>query len=307
MYYDTKHNPADDPIRCVEMREPDLALPTWWNDVCEADFFGFDQWLLAHGAAADLAGVDFGDLCGAEGVDIRFQRAVRRDSQMRKAEAELKVQSDLVSERRVKTATVSDAVGHLDEVEDKDFAILKSFPLRQFVFDGGQPDFSLPGAVDLFSGRAGGAKQMVRLGCPWVLTFDWCRDSSENLLDRNLRCKVEKLIRSGRVRTMGAAPICASFSVAVTLPVRSARFPRGIPGLRHSMRLKVSQGNERNDWLADLVKICEENGVLWWIEDPDTSWWWRQKRWGKFRCSFSPAFFVSVFAALDAPGRRRFA
>ena len=37
-----------------------------------------------------------------------------------------------------------------------------------------------------------------------------------------------------------------------------SQFPRGVPGLGHSMREKVGQGNSHSDWLADLVKLAEQ-------------------------------------------------
>ena len=49
--------------------------------------------------------------------------------------------------------------------------LLGVFPLRQFVFRGGLPDLSKPGALDLFSGGGGVARSLVRHGCPWVLCF----------------------------------------------------------------------------------------------------------------------------------------
>ena len=36
----------------------------------------------------------------------------------------------------------------------------------------GEPDFMKAGALDLFSGRGGVARQMVKLDVPWVLTLE---------------------------------------------------------------------------------------------------------------------------------------
>ena len=175
------------------------------------------------------------------------------------------------------------------------YAILQSFDLSQFVFAGEKPDLPRPVALDLFSGRAGVAKQLIKLGAPWVLTFEWKRSASENLLQPELREKIEKMLRGGAFRAMGAAPICSSFSIAVTPPVRSSKFPRGIPGMRKGMRKKVSEGNSHNDWLADRVALCEELQLLWWVENPDTSWWWRQRRWRRFRDSRGRKLFRLCF------------
>lgn len=77
---------------------------------------------------------------------------------------------------------------------------------------------------------------MIRLGCPRVLTFDWCRDASKDLPSTELRGKIKKIVRSGRILSLAPRPFVLASTV--TPPVRSAKYPRGIPGLRHSMRLK---------------------------------------------------------------------
>lgn len=119
----------------------------------------------------------------------------------------------------------------------------------------------------------GVARQMIRNGAPWVLCFEWERGQDQDLLLPEVRAKVVRLLQLHAVKTMGAAPICASFSVAVTPPVRCNRYPRGIPGLGPRMRKKVSEGNSHNDFMADLVKIAEQAGVTYFVENPDTSWW----------------------------------
>ena len=50
----------------------------------------------------------------------------------------------------------------------------------------------------------------------------------------------------------GAAPICSSFSVAVTPPVRSSKYPRGLPDLRRSMQQKVRDGNSHSDFTRSI-------------------------------------------------------
>ena len=61
------------------------------------------------------------------------------------------------------------------------------------------------------------------------------------------------------------------------------------------MRKKVSEGNSHNDWLAGMVALCEELQLLWWVENPDTSWWWRQQRWRRFRDSRGRKLFRLCF------------
>ena len=289
MYFNTKFNPADDPTRGQPLRSPDLPLPPWWQQVCAGQADDFDRWLLAHGAATDYAGLDFGELCDDSRVDLRPQRRVRSDPAERAADA-AGVQlgcASLCSDETVAAEVLT--------FSREAYDTLLSFPARQFVFSGEKPDLTKPGCLDLFSGRCGVAKQLVKFKAPWVLTFDWKRSAEEDLLNPEVRKKVELLITSGAVLALGAAPICASFSVAVTPPVRSARYPRGIPGLRKSMREKVSQGNRHNDWLADLLELCERQNLLWWVENPDLSWWWRQRRWRRYRDSRGASLFRCCF------------
>ena len=155
--------------------------------------------------------------------------------------------------------------------------LLEHFSLDQFVFKGDFPDLDQPGALDLFSGSLGVAKQMALHGAPWILTFDWDRSPAEDLLQVSLREKLVASIRSGFFRSVGMAPICASFSKAVTPPVRTNRFPRGKPGLSKNMRKKVSEGNSHADFCALLISICIEMKISYFLENPDSSWMWRLK------------------------------
>lgn len=128
-----------------------------------------------------------------------------------------------------------------------------------------------------------------------MLTFDYDHGPGQDLLEPKLRAKINRLVELGAISSMGAAPVCSSFSVAVTPPVRSTRQPRGIRGLRPSMRRKVADGNSHNDYMASLVSLCEAYGVVYWVENPDTSWWWRQKKWRRFRSTHSNGIFRCCF------------
>jgi len=182
--------------------------------------------------------------------------------------------------------------------------ILESFPLRQFVFKGEKPDLSRPGGLDLFSGCQGVAKNMVAQGAPWVLTFDWCRSVDEDLLDEGLREKLRVLLRGGAFLSLGMAPICASFSRAVTPPVRSCRYPRGRPGLSPAMRRKVADGNSHSDFCIELIDICIAGGISYFLENPDTSWLWQLKSYKAYRDAGSPDIFRLCFCRFGTPWRK---
>ena len=204
-----------------------------------------------------------------------------------------------VNESGVELAALAAKPGSL--LPQEAITILCSFSSSQFFY---QRCFDVPGALDLFSGRCGVAKAMIRLGAPWVLTFDYERGPGQDLLCEKVRWKLLRLFELKAFSTMGAAPICSSFSIAVTPPVRTARFPRGIRGLRLSMRKKVAEGNSHNDYMMDLLLLCELGGIPYWIENPDSSWWWRQRRWRRFRDSRSPHIFRCCFCRFGTRWRK---
>ena len=114
-----------------------------------------------------------------------------------------------------------------------------------------------------------------------MLTYEWNRSSSENLLLPEVQQKIMSMLSLGCFASVSLAPICASFSTAVTPPVRTTRHPRGRPGLSKAMRRKVGEGNLH----------C----IGFMIENPDCSWLWRQKEMKKFRDPASRSVFRFAF------------
>jgi len=104
--------------------------------------------------------------------------------------------------------------------------------------------------------------------------------------------------------SFGATPICSSFSVAVTPPVRNQQYPRGIPGPRQSMREKVRDGNSHSDCIKDAVDVAEEEDMVYFVENPDTFWFWRQRRWRRFRDSHAGTLFSCCFCRFGTPWRK---
>ena len=169
---------------------------------------------------------------------------------------------------------------------------------------GDAPDLTKPGAIDFFSGCRGVAKAMVNAGAPWVLTFDIDHGVNQDLLDSELREKIRILVRSGLVKSVGMAPICASFSKAVTPPVRSNRFPRGKPGLSKTMLGKVKAGNSDADFCAELIQLCQKFGVSYFLENPDSSWMWKQRGYGNYDDPGSLQVFRLCFCRFGTPWRK---
>ena len=92
-----------------------------------------------------------------------------------------------------------------------------------FVPSGSRAILAEPGVLDLFSGGYGVARYAVKHGAPWVVTFDLKRSWKEDVLDEAVRHRLHRLVELKAFRVVGAAPICASFSQAVTPPVRSKK------------------------------------------------------------------------------------
>ena len=198
---------------------------------------------------------------------------------------------------------LEDACQEASMVPQEALDILCSFSKSQFFFKD-RLSFRFPGGLDLFSGRCGVAMQMTTFGCPWVLTFDYERGPGQDLLDDGLRKKLVRLIQLRAVASFGAAPICSSFSIAITPPVRCAKHPRGIRGLRASMRKKVADGNSHNDFMKDLIDLCIQLQIPFWLENPDSSWWWRQRRWRRYRDVRSPHLFRCCFCRFGTKWRK---
>ena len=168
--------------------------------------------------------------------------------------------------------------------------LLALFPKAQFVLstaDKRDPAWrpAYPGALDLFSGSKRVAKQLINRGAPWVLCFEIndkliANDKSTCDLElRHIRDIIDELVELMAFSVIGAAPVCGSFSLAVTPPVRTPKHPRGIPRMSPAMHAKVKLGNIFNSWLALLFARCVARSVAIWVENPDTSWWWRQRPW----------------------------
>ena len=291
MYFASASNRADGPTRDGDPAAPDLPEPAWWSELASGSTELFDVWMKKSGAPDPTEGVPLSEIAG--------QTVVSKEDMKTSSKLPRHVKRE---ERKERTELAENFF--TGSLSAEAMALLKTFKKEQFFVPAGFNGFHEAGALDLFSGSCGVAKRLVKHGCPWVLTFEWSRGSGENLLDNNLRRRIVKVLEMKLVKVMGAAPICSSFSVAITPPVRSRRYPRGIPGLRLSMRLKVQQGNSHNDFVKDLVELCLVLELFFWVENPDTSFWWQQRRWSDFRSPDSPYCFRLAFCRFGTPWKK---
>lgn len=161
------------------------------------------------------------------------------------------------------------------------FQLLCSFDPSQFIFSSSFSSLhealsSGPGFLDLFSGQRGVAKSLARKAKTWVLCFDLSHDPGEDLLDSLLQVRITKLVLGRVFRAMGAGPVCASFSTAITPPTRTLLHPGGVPWASEKQKAKNRQGNLMLKFVLSLCCIFSELGLHWWVENPCSSWLWRQ-------------------------------
>lgn len=180
-----------------------------------------------------------------------------------------------------------DALPCSPKMPNKFQKLFARFPKSQFIFSAACESFDVPGGLDLYSGNRGVAKQTIRHGAPWVLCFDWKYGNDQDLLCKDLQDELLQLLEDGLFASIGMAPICASFSRAITPCVRSRRWPRGIPSLQGLMLVKVIAGNKHASFCAAIVRLAIKQDLAYWLENPDKSYIWMQKV-SKSSCAHRP-------------------
>ena len=278
-YVRSRLNPADDPTRDVVIRAPVRTEAEWLTDLKAGEYEKLEaalaEWDLTISALRQLP--DESELLAPAPVDKRtgLEARKQRRKDRRKHAAEVK-------------AKAAEAVQH--EVEERQacslseeaLALLRSFPEDQFIWH--QKFASLEdalqsgaGVLDLFSGSRGFARACAKMAETWVLTFDIAHNVNEDLLQGPLQSKITKLLRLKAFRAMGAAPVCCSFSTAITPPCRSKQHPDGVPWCSEKQKVKNELGNEMLRFVLSLIPICLAFGVIFFVENPDGSWMWRQR------------------------------
>eukprot|EP00438_Fugacium_kawagutii_P035056 Skav236663 [mRNA] locus=scaffold338:109507:114366:- [translate_table: standard] len=181
-------------------------------------------------------------------------------------------------------------------LSDEAVRLLQSFPAVQFFGPNGkraQAGFvpKTKGFLDLYSGASGVARYMSRKFGIWVLTVDYSHGPHQDLLDSSMQRRILDCIRAGAFLGVGAAPECASFSRAVTPAVRSALEPWGKKNLSANMVMKVDRGNQHAAFVLQVVLLCMELKLPYWVENPDGSFLWLLPPWtahriGTFQTSY---------------------
>ena len=306
-YVRSKSNPADDPTRGKPLRFPDVELPAWWLASCCGDHSKLDEFL----DSLELSSCDISGhpplrelyIQDPSVVDLSCKhKKLKRMHQRVRLKLRLKAQSQkrVESETNGKNSFFSEFWS--EEVKD----VLLSFSKDQFIFGEGHSwPPSQPGFLDLFSGKKGFARACVKFGCPWVLTFDFKDGPHCDLLDFDLRKKIEFLVTRGVFCHVSAAPSSGSFSRAIGAAVRSRAEPQGIRPVPAGMAEEIRTGNSHSFWLAFIIQLCIGLKIHFWVSNPDGSYFWTQPEWKQVGAHILENCYRVDFCAFNTPWRKR--
>eukprot|EP00438_Fugacium_kawagutii_P035211 Skav218672 [mRNA] locus=scaffold44:102316:106746:- [translate_table: standard] len=291
----SKKNPADDPTRNAKLRKPSRTEAMWLRELEEGKFEKFDEMLKEQ--AADLKAIsglpEEEELLRKPKTTFQSSKAHRSHERKRQkkeirgssfhlgADEGAGAQEQQVMEEQpvheIKGVFPSGGAQldllvkrELLKFEASQFVFSKSFPNLEAALDSG------PGFLDLFSGARGMARSLAKQAATWTLCFDLKDGEDQDLLSLPLQKRLSWLVTRGAFRAMGAAPVCASFSMAVTPPCRSAEYPAGKPDVSEKQQLKNLLGNQMLQFVLFLAKKFSAKGLRFWVENPDGSWMWRQ-------------------------------
>eukprot|EP00438_Fugacium_kawagutii_P003517 Skav224779 [mRNA] locus=scaffold4598:69178:73705:- [translate_table: standard] len=298
-YIPSAYNPSDDPTRGTEIRKPDIELPAWWESASEGNFSVMDDFLERSSLLPEaLAGYpSLGELQNFEETNPK------RKQKQHRARIKLKLKNRNLKKSDDDSGNFQQSNYPFSHDVRDSFAF---FGKEQFIFG---TDSSWPptqaGLIDLYSGKKGYAKSASKQGAPWVLCIDIEDGAHCDLLNDKVRKHVECLIRGKAVKGFSAAPICSSFSRAITPAVRSRQYPRGFPWIQGTMKQKLLDGNRHSRWLGKIICLCIDLGIHFWVENPDSSCLWIQPEWLSLGAHQANRFFKTDFCRFSTPWRKR--
>ena len=268
---------ADDPTRGVPLRKPTKEPPDWWEWVRAGRLDLFDQWLVDNGLDGfDLAGIpSFAEINGGK----ELPRQLRATDRMPPDKQDRAVPG---SNHEVSRSPQQFEGSPICELGPEALQLLQSLPEDQFIFPPSRRGvLREPGYLDLFSGERGVAESWVRQTGRWALCFDIEHSPAEDLSDAKVRRLIWSALEAGAFVAVGMGPVCSSFSLAITPPVRTKHFPMGLPNLSEKMQQKIEQGNSFALWCFDLLRRASQLGLAVWLENPHSSWMFRIPAFGE--------------------------
>lgn len=327
-------NVADDPTRFESVRSPSKEPQNWLypSNFSSSDerFFAFDSWLESYGAGTyEISGLPpLDELRDPNGQFKNWRRFRSKEffSKKKAACQRRRCCRDLASSSTNSTFPADEppVVGKVSVENNLPTAeqlgrdplplaaveLLQSLPFSRFLFpDRWQVDSSwrpnFAGYLDLYSGKKGVARMMIRLSDVWAITFEVQDDENQDVLLPQNKLLIEQLIRVGAVFAIGAAIFCHSFSRAVRPPVRSSSEPYGLTQLSYNMSGKVAQGNLHALWLAGLIKLAIACGLVFWVENPDSSFLWYLDEWIALGCREPSQVYRVDYCRFNCAWRKR--
>ena len=202
----------------------------------------------------------------------------RTEAAERREDAEKKGRRKAAKKKGVRIAPAV-TFAHLSSPAQK---LLETIPAAQFVGrieTGEKKNSHLPGFLDLFSGVRGVAEHLSRITGRWVLCYDIEHSPSEDLDDCKVKSFIESLIHEDCFIGLGGGPVCGSFSMAVTPPVRDKLHPYGKKDVSQNMKEKIFLGNRFARWMIKLLRLGIKKDMVVWLENPATSWLFRLPIW----------------------------
>lgn len=303
-YARSADNPADDPTRGQIIRGASIELPKWWCLACDGDFSEMDFFLEQVNLHPDqLDRVPNLSALNLEKYDVIEKPVSSGHGAVRK-----KVQA------RAMKRIAQDSVSPVVEVPKPREApwsrelddILLSFPKDLFICSAEMSwPPRTPGFLDLYSGKKGFARKAVSFGADWVLTIDIEDGAHCDLLKKSLQSKLHKLLAGGVFMHFSAAPVCASFSRAITPAVRNHDYPFGVPWASTAMQEKLKEGNVHLLFVCLMVSTCIAMGIHYWFENPDNSHMWYQRAVKTLPHGACERFFRTDFCVYGTPWRKR--
>lgn len=184
-------------------------------------------------------------------------------------------------------------VAKVVQAPDKGLGDNSSSSKPQVAGEGEKPYF-----LDIFCGTAGVAAFLKRhgveaLGIDHILQKNRMKGPAVKMdltSSSNQELVIEEL-RGGRVAGVMLAPPCGTSSKARNIPLRNKQgkrvrgppplrshaYPEGLPGLSGISRTRVRQANKLYDFCRRVMDVCEEQGVLCIVENPESSLFWETR------------------------------
>lgn len=172
-------------------------------------------------------------------------------------------------------------------------------------------DISLPRrfSLELFAGTARIAKEMCRKGFN-TYPIDICLYEHHNVLDTNIEHCIFNWVRGGRIRFIWMGMPCTSFSRARKWdgmgpgPLRSDTCLWGLPSLSNNDQRKVDIGNRILLFTVRLLRLCEQHGVPYVLENPSSSRAWLMPPLRAFADRYSPFFVELDYCQYNEPWKK---